>query len=357
MREEWLEGERVVGITSGASAPEDLVQRLVEFFRPAAPTTSKSWRSSRRTCASCSPRSSARRSRPAPPDAELEAPGHSCSLAPSCLRSPSRYSTSWTCGASRSAGAVARRAAGFDRLVLLGDVLQLRHGPDREALASRVGRSTELGEALAAGGEVVIVAGNHDHHLFAVARAPGGGAAAAARPRDARRLAAEGSHWPTIAAWRRRRGCAPPTRGLAPRGRVRHAWPLLGAAPDDPDVRAPRRRGHGPVRRRGAGGGPAAPRTTSWRWRRSMPGSMRSPSGCGPGTRRPAAAAARPAGWRALTGGAGSAAAGDGVAFPVADRRLSTGPGSGRCAPTSPGPRCPAPACVRDRRRRPGGSG
>jgi 4-hydroxy-3-methylbut-2-en-1-yl diphosphate reductase len=31
--EEWLEGKRVVGISSGASAPEELVQRLVEFFR------------------------------------------------------------------------------------------------------------------------------------------------------------------------------------------------------------------------------------------------------------------------------------------------------------------------------------
>src|ERR687890_1402830 len=31
--DEWIEGKRVVGITSGASAPEELVQRLVEFFR------------------------------------------------------------------------------------------------------------------------------------------------------------------------------------------------------------------------------------------------------------------------------------------------------------------------------------
>src|SRR3954447_18171074 len=31
--EAWLEGPRVVGITSGASAPEELVQRLVDFFR------------------------------------------------------------------------------------------------------------------------------------------------------------------------------------------------------------------------------------------------------------------------------------------------------------------------------------
>src|ERR671924_956367 len=31
--EEWLESARVAGITSGASAPEELVQRLVDFFR------------------------------------------------------------------------------------------------------------------------------------------------------------------------------------------------------------------------------------------------------------------------------------------------------------------------------------
>ncbi len=33
VREEWLEDRRVVGITSGASAPENLVQELVDFFR------------------------------------------------------------------------------------------------------------------------------------------------------------------------------------------------------------------------------------------------------------------------------------------------------------------------------------
>jgi 4-hydroxy-3-methylbut-2-enyl diphosphate reductase len=33
VREEWLDSARVVGITSGASAPEGLVQRLVDFFR------------------------------------------------------------------------------------------------------------------------------------------------------------------------------------------------------------------------------------------------------------------------------------------------------------------------------------
>jgi 4-hydroxy-3-methylbut-2-enyl diphosphate reductase len=33
VEESWLEGRRVVGISSGASAPELLVQRLVDFFR------------------------------------------------------------------------------------------------------------------------------------------------------------------------------------------------------------------------------------------------------------------------------------------------------------------------------------
>ncbi len=33
VQEEWLEGKRVVGITSGASAPEELVKRLVNWFR------------------------------------------------------------------------------------------------------------------------------------------------------------------------------------------------------------------------------------------------------------------------------------------------------------------------------------
>jgi 4-hydroxy-3-methylbut-2-enyl diphosphate reductase len=33
VRDEWLAGKRVVGITSGASAPEELVKRLISFFR------------------------------------------------------------------------------------------------------------------------------------------------------------------------------------------------------------------------------------------------------------------------------------------------------------------------------------
>ncbi len=51
-----------------------------------------------------------------------------------------------------------------DRLVLLGDVLELRHGPHREALAAAKPVFEDLGRAMA-GRELVISAGNHDHAL------------------------------------------------------------------------------------------------------------------------------------------------------------------------------------------------
>ena len=54
---------------------------------------------------------------------------------------------------------------GVDRLVLLGDVIELRHGPLREALAAAAPVLGEIGAALGPGREVVIVPGNHDHHL------------------------------------------------------------------------------------------------------------------------------------------------------------------------------------------------
>ena len=75
-----------------------------------------------------------------------------------------------------SGGDVLRRAqaraalraavADADRLVLLGDVLELRHGPVRDAMAAARGPLTELGTALPPGAEVVIVPGNHDHDLL-----------------------------------------------------------------------------------------------------------------------------------------------------------------------------------------------
>jgi hypothetical protein len=52
-----------------------------------------------------------------------------------------------------------------DRLVLLGDVLELRHGPRRDALAAAQPFFEDLGRAFA-GREIVVVAGNHDHALI-----------------------------------------------------------------------------------------------------------------------------------------------------------------------------------------------
>ncbi len=52
-----------------------------------------------------------------------------------------------------------------DRVVLLGDVLELRHGPPREALAVARPFFEDLGRALA-GRELVVLAGNHDHAMI-----------------------------------------------------------------------------------------------------------------------------------------------------------------------------------------------
>ncbi len=51
----------------------------------------------------------------------------------------------------------------IDRLVLLGDVLELRHGPLREALSIARPVFEAIGGALPKGAEVVITAGNHDY--------------------------------------------------------------------------------------------------------------------------------------------------------------------------------------------------
>jgi predicted phosphodiesterase len=54
--------------------------------------------------------------------------------------------------------------ADAQRVVLLGDVLELRHGPMRDALGAARPFFEDIGQALA-GEEIVIVAGNHDHAL------------------------------------------------------------------------------------------------------------------------------------------------------------------------------------------------
>lgn len=57
------------------------------------------------------------------------------------------------------------RLEGADRLVVLGDVLELRDRPLAEVLEATAPVISALGEAFA-GREIVIVPGNHDHHLI-----------------------------------------------------------------------------------------------------------------------------------------------------------------------------------------------
>ena len=60
--------------------------------------------------------------------------------------------------------ALCAAVGGVDRLVLLGDVIELRQGPVRDALPP-LPPLAEVGEALRPSAEVVVVPGNHDHHL------------------------------------------------------------------------------------------------------------------------------------------------------------------------------------------------
>jgi predicted phosphodiesterase len=56
---------------------------------------------------------------------------------------------------------------GVDRLVVLGDLLELRHGPVHDALEPARPILRAIGERLGADGEVVLVPGNHDFRLIA----------------------------------------------------------------------------------------------------------------------------------------------------------------------------------------------
>ena len=53
-----------------------------------------------------------------------------------------------------------------DRLVLLGDVLELRERPWRQVLAAADAALAAIGEALPRDGSIVLAVGNHDHGLL-----------------------------------------------------------------------------------------------------------------------------------------------------------------------------------------------
>jgi hypothetical protein len=57
--------------------------------------------------------------------------------------------------------------ARHDRLLILGDALELREAPHRDAAAIAAPVFADLGEALGPDGELLIVGGNHDHGLVA----------------------------------------------------------------------------------------------------------------------------------------------------------------------------------------------
>jgi hypothetical protein len=58
-------------------------------------------------------------------------------------------------------------ARGVDRVVILGDGIELRDGPQRDALTVAGALYEELGQALGSGGELLLLGGNHDHGLVA----------------------------------------------------------------------------------------------------------------------------------------------------------------------------------------------
>lgn len=87
---------------------------------------------------------------------------------------------------------------GVDRLVILGDGVELREAPHRDAAAIAAPFFAAVGEALGADGEILIMGGNHDHGLVAgwidgrLQTEPAGflGLEQRIEPRDAGRLAA-----------------------------------------------------------------------------------------------------------------------------------------------------------------------
>jgi hypothetical protein len=59
------------------------------------------------------------------------------------------------------------RAGDIERLVILGDALELRESPAHEVATIAEPVFADLGAALGSGGQIVVTAGNHDHNLLA----------------------------------------------------------------------------------------------------------------------------------------------------------------------------------------------
>ena len=94
---------------------------------------------------------------------------------------------------------------GVDRLVVLGDLLELRHGPMHEALEAARPVLKAIGETLGPDGEVVLVPGNHDFRLIS----PWLDVALAQRARAARAAGARRAQGVDRHARDRPDGCSP----------------------------------------------------------------------------------------------------------------------------------------------------
>ena len=321
---------RVVGITSGASAPEELVQRLVEFFRARGTSDvqelevvqedvrfmlPKAIRQALATALGrAPPPAHAGRLGPAPRRADR---GRRAARGPSrarrCWRR-SRGATGSCCSATRSSFATARCAT-------------------RSRRPSRCSR--ELAGALGAGGRGRDRAGQPRPPPAArLARAARRTArAAAARARRPRSTGASGSRWRRSPGW-----FAPATvraryPGVWLRDDVyathghygdRHTTvPILERLGAGLMARVGRERDGGPAQRRGLRGGARADVRLDRRGRAERRRARRAAaaaSRCGPGARS-----------RAPGAGGRPRPAGVAVAFPVGGRRAQ--PGRARAAP------------------------
>ena len=243
-----------------------------------------------------------------------------------------------------------------DRLVILGDLLELRHGPMHEALEAARPVLKAIGEALGPDGEVVLVPGNHDFRLISpwlAWRSRNGpeplglqeraGPKASIGTRSIARMLQPASLdvvypgiwlddgvYATHGHYLDRHVTVPSFErlGSGVLGRLLGAPAERAGSPDDYEVAlAPMyelldgiaARGRRRARSRA---GPACPRARG--------------SGC------PPTAAARP---------------GEAACWPTAPSPSSspgsTGSGWGRCGPTSRAPSCAAPACARSARSLP----
>ena len=198
---------------------------------------------------------------------------------PTCTSARARRPT--CCAAPSCASRWWRRVRGVDRLVILGDGLELRDGPHRDAVALAGPFFADIGRALGADGELLLCCrqprprarGGVDRRAAAdravrLPRARAAHRAARRRPAGGRARRARGAG--------ARRGRLP--RRLAARGRLRDPRPLLGPARDRADVRAARRRRDGALGRRAARATARRRTTTRPSCRRCTRGCTRSPS-------------------------------------------------------------------------------